>query len=100
MDSHTLHCFVKRDWFDILTAALTCSPETSGSCPFVLRCTGWRRGHGADLNLCPQGCLVHHLCWPRTQSHTLVSLNKLVRQQGLCCIPDEMSEPSLRAFRL
>lgn len=40
----------------------------------------WRRGRGADLSLRPKGCLVHHLCWPRTQSHTLVSLNKLVCQ--------------------
>lgn len=27
-----------------------------------------------------KGCLVHHLCWPWAQSHTLVSLNKLVCQ--------------------
>lgn len=40
----------------------------------------WWPGPGADLILCPKGCLVHHLCWPTMQSHTLVSLNKLVCQ--------------------
>lgn len=40
----------------------------------------WWPGRGADLILCPKGCPVHHLCWPTTQSHTLVYLNKLVCQ--------------------
>ncbi|KAG7214668.1 hypothetical protein INR49_010560 [Caranx melampygus] len=42
-----------------------------------LRCTAGGEGHGADLNLHLKGSLVHHIFWPRTQSHTLVSLNKL-----------------------
>lgn len=40
----------------------------------------WWPGCGADFTLCPKGCLVHHICWPITQSHTLAYLNKLVCQ--------------------
>lgn len=40
----------------------------------------WRPGCGADFILCPKGCLVRHICWLTTQSHTLVYLNKLVCQ--------------------
>ena len=59
---------------------LGCWWYLSPSSPFRLRCTAGGEGGGADLSLRPKGCLVHHLCWPRTQSHTLVSLNKLVCQ--------------------